>query len=192
MPSRVTRSSMASPSGSWPRPRKPCSETRNSSCSISEVRCPKTQRGDRDCQTTLSLFRWRVRESRIASMEQATQLPFAWCKRCAFFSSQTSPLLTYGAGAIYALASFFAFAAPNARFLLFFVVPMPAWACIGAIACFDVYNAFTRRVRAEIPPTPSRALSLRLLSCTVLHFGLGRTRWWTNGWRPLLDNANKI
>ena len=50
-------------------------------------------------------------------------------------------------GAIYALASFFAFAAPNARFLLFFVVPMPAWACIGAIACFDVYNAVTRRVR---------------------------------------------
>jgi len=48
-------------------------------------------------------------------------------------------------GAIYALASFFAFAAPRARFLLFFVVPMPAWACIGAIACFDVYNAFTRR-----------------------------------------------
>jgi hypothetical protein len=45
------------------------------------------------------------------------------------------------------LASFFAFAAPNARFLLFFVVPMPAWACIGAIACFDVYNAITRRVR---------------------------------------------
>jgi membrane associated rhomboid family serine protease len=50
-------------------------------------------------------------------------------------------------GAIYALASFFAFAAPRAKFLLFFVVPMPAWACIGAIACFDVYNAFTRRVR---------------------------------------------
>jgi len=48
-------------------------------------------------------------------------------------------------GAIYALASFFAFAAPRAQFLLFFVVPMPAWACIGAIACFDVYNAFTRR-----------------------------------------------
>jgi hypothetical protein len=45
------------------------------------------------------------------------------------------------------LASFFAFAAPNARFLLFFVVPMPAWACIGGIACFDVYNAFTLRVR---------------------------------------------
>ncbi|KAF8485020.1 hypothetical protein DFH94DRAFT_717713 [Russula ochroleuca] len=48
-------------------------------------------------------------------------------------------------GAVYALASFFAFAAPNARFLLFFVVPMPAWACIGAIACFDAYNAVTRR-----------------------------------------------
>ncbi|KAH9045669.1 hypothetical protein EDB85DRAFT_2284507 [Lactarius pseudohatsudake] len=48
-------------------------------------------------------------------------------------------------GAIYALASFFAFAAPRAQFLLFFVLPMPAWACIGGIACFDVYNAFTRQ-----------------------------------------------
>ena len=59
------------------------------------------------------------------------------------------PFRTSGtvSGAIYALASFFAFAAPRAQFLLFFVVPMPAWACIGAIACFDVYNAFTRRVR---------------------------------------------
>jgi hypothetical protein len=24
---------------------------------------------------------------------------------------------------------------------------MPAWACIGGIACFEVYNAVTRRVR---------------------------------------------
>ena len=57
------------------------------------------------------------------------------------------PPLIYHVGAIYALASFFAFAVPSARFLLFFVVPMPAWACIGGIACFDVYNAVTRRVR---------------------------------------------
>jgi hypothetical protein len=26
------------------------------------------------------------------------------------------------------------------------VVPMPAWACIGFIACFDIYNAFSNRV----------------------------------------------
>jgi membrane associated rhomboid family serine protease len=70
--------------------------------------------------------------------------------RSHFFLLFPSPRLTYSnlySGAIYALASFFAFAAPHARFLLFFVVPMPAWACIGAIACFDVYNAVTRRVR---------------------------------------------
>ncbi|KAI0254298.1 hypothetical protein BJV78DRAFT_1152427 [Lactifluus subvellereus] len=48
-------------------------------------------------------------------------------------------------GAIYALASLFAFARPRAQFLLFFVVRMPAWACMGSIACFDVYNAFTRQ-----------------------------------------------
>ncbi|KAH9963176.1 hypothetical protein BC827DRAFT_1129057 [Russula dissimulans] len=61
-----------------------------------------------------------------------------WNKQGNYYSHGAS-------GAIYALASFFAFAAPNARFLLFFVLPMPAWACIGGIACFDVYNAFTRR-----------------------------------------------
>jgi hypothetical protein len=63
------------------------------------------------------------------------------------FHSIPSTDLNLHVGAIYALASFFAFAAPNARFLVFFVVPMRAWACIGAVACFDAYNAVTRRVR---------------------------------------------
>jgi membrane associated rhomboid family serine protease len=109
--------------------------------------------------------------------------------------------IVLGAGAIYGLASFFAFAAPKARFLLFFVVPMPAWACIGAITCFDVYNAVTRQVRRsfsfsprhlpEMPP-PSHALSLRLILYTVLFFGLGGTRWWAGDRRTLLDDANKV
>lgn len=68
----------------------------------------------------------------------ASLTSLAWNKHRNYHSHGAS-------GAIYALASFFAFAAPNARFLLFFVVPMPAWACIGGIACFDVYNAVTRR-----------------------------------------------
>jgi membrane associated rhomboid family serine protease len=69
--------------------------------------------------------------------------------RFRFFLFPSPPLTDSNlhVGAIYALASFFAFAAPKARFLLFFVVPMPAWACIGGIACFDAYNAVTRRVR---------------------------------------------
>ncbi|KAF8505516.1 hypothetical protein F5888DRAFT_1604493 [Russula emetica] len=68
----------------------------------------------------------------------ASLTSLAWNKRRNYHSHGAS-------GAIYGLASFFAFIAPKARFLLFFVVPMPAWACIGAIACFDVYNAVTRR-----------------------------------------------
>ncbi|KAI9510432.1 rhomboid-domain-containing protein [Russula earlei] len=68
----------------------------------------------------------------------ASLASLAWNKHRNYHSHGAS-------GAIYALASFFAFAVPNARFLLFFVLPMPAWACIGAIGCFDVYNAFTRR-----------------------------------------------
>jgi hypothetical protein len=80
---------------------------------------------------------------------------------------------------------------------------MPAWACVGAIACFDVYNAVTRRVRHSFTPFfwlrrgneffhHLTTLLLNLLFiCTVL-YGLRGTRWRTNGWCPLLDHANKI
>jgi hypothetical protein len=112
------------------------------------------------------------------------------------------PFRTSGtvSGAVYALASFFAFAAPRSQFLLFFVVPMPAWACIGAIACFDVYNTFTRRVRhlflflllwqKNSAHRPSSML--RPIAFTVPCLGLGRTRRRVDGWRPLLDHAKTV
>jgi membrane associated rhomboid family serine protease len=36
-------------------------------------------------------------------------------------------------GAIYSCLSAFATMFPNARFLMFFIVPMPAWAAVGGI-----------------------------------------------------------
>jgi membrane associated rhomboid family serine protease len=84
------------------------------------------------------------------------------------------------------LASFFAFAAPNARFLLFFVVPMPAWACIGGIACFDVYNAITRRVRHPF------ILSFFLAASQekILHHNIAKTLLYTQF--STLDSAGHI
>ncbi|KAF8271790.1 hypothetical protein EI94DRAFT_1720027 [Lactarius quietus] len=74
----------------------------------------------------------------VGSGAFASFVSLAWNKERNYHSHGAS-------GAIYSLASFFALAAPRAQFLLFFVLPMPAWACIGGIACFDVYNAFTRK-----------------------------------------------
>jgi len=74
----------------------------------------------------------------VGSGAFASLISLVWNKERNYHSHGAS-------GAIYALASFFAFAAPRSQFLLFFVLPMPAWACIGGIACFDVYNTFTRR-----------------------------------------------
>lgn len=122
--------------------------------------------------------------------------------RFRFFPHLPSTDSNLHVGAIYALASFFALAAPNARFLLFFVVPMPAWACIGGIACFDVYNAVTRRVCHSLSFVllcrniflhNLTTLSLKLFFIyTVPYFGLCGSRWRTNGRRPLLDHASEI
>lgn len=38
---------------------------------------------------------------------------------------------------------------PQTRFLLFFVIPMPALSVIGAVALYDLYNAYTQRVSGK-------------------------------------------
>ena len=227
MPSLDTRSSTASPSGSWPRPRWPYSATHSSSCSTSEVRpfTPSSrlskltsfdppvsfENPSGGAFSSLVSLAWNKRNyhSHGASGTHNSSSPYPVQVfkllanlRMPHRPPSTSPLRTLGmvSGAIYALASFFAFAAPRAQFLLFFVVPMPAWACIGGIACFDVYNAFTRRVRrlfsffclgrkksAHRPSSP-----LRLISFTVPYFGLSRARRRVDGRCPLLDHANTV
>ena len=48
-------------------------------------------------------------------------------------------------GATYGAISFFACAFPRTTFLLFFVVPVPAWLCVSGIFAWDVYNGLWRR-----------------------------------------------
>ncbi|SPO41861.1 related to PCP1 - mitochondrial serine protease [Pseudozyma flocculosa] len=44
-------------------------------------------------------------------------------------------------GSIYAIMSTFACIQPRATFLLFFVVPVPAWLCVSGIFAYDLYQA---------------------------------------------------
>ncbi|GAA5988448.1 hypothetical protein JCM11641_005346 [Rhodosporidiobolus odoratus] len=48
-------------------------------------------------------------------------------------------------GAVFGCASFFACAFPKANFLLFFVLPVPAWLCVGGLFAWDLWNGLGRR-----------------------------------------------
>ncbi|CEL58085.1 hypothetical protein RSOLAG1IB_02830 [Rhizoctonia solani AG-1 IB] len=48
-------------------------------------------------------------------------------------------------GAIYSVISLFACLFPSTTFLLFFIVPVPAWLCVGGIFAWDVYGSLRRR-----------------------------------------------
>lgn len=53
---------------------------------------------------------------------------------------------TLGAsGAVYGILSTFACLNPNATFLLFFVVPVPAWMCVAGLLAWDTYSALNPR-----------------------------------------------
>ncbi|KAI5450477.1 hypothetical protein NCC49_003098 [Naganishia albida] len=43
--------------------------------------------------------------------------------------------------AIYASLAYFAAVFPNAQFLMFFIIPMPAWAAVGGIFAYDLYSS---------------------------------------------------
>ncbi|KAG8701925.1 hypothetical protein FRC08_003814 [Ceratobasidium sp. 394] len=47
-------------------------------------------------------------------------------------------------GAIYSVISLFACVFPQTTFLLFFVVPVPAWLCVSGIFAWDLYGALRR------------------------------------------------
>ncbi|GAA5918078.1 hypothetical protein JCM6882_004982 [Rhodosporidiobolus microsporus] len=47
-------------------------------------------------------------------------------------------------GAVFGAASFFACAFPREKFLLFFVVPVPAWLCVGGLFAWDLYSGLAR------------------------------------------------
>ncbi|PHZ13860.1 uncharacterized protein RHIMIDRAFT_277483 [Rhizopus microsporus ATCC 52813] len=60
---------------------------------------------------------------------------------------QNMNTLSLGAsGSLMGLASFFAAAFPKTTFYVFFIIPMPALACVGLFAAVDVYLASTLNV----------------------------------------------
>ncbi|GAA5828959.1 hypothetical protein JCM5353_005184 [Sporobolomyces roseus] len=62
------------------------------------------------------------------------------------FITQNPHYAAHGAsGATYGCIAFFAAAMPRATFLLFFVVPVPAWLCVSGLFAWDFYNATSRR-----------------------------------------------
>jgi rhomboid-like protein len=50
-------------------------------------------------------------------------------------------------GAVYGTMAFFACMQPRATFLLFFVLPVPAWILVPSIFAWDAYHIFNRGVR---------------------------------------------
>jgi rhomboid-like protein len=49
-------------------------------------------------------------------------------------------------GAIYSVVSFFACVYPKATFLIFGIVPCPAWAFVGGIFAYDMYRSLAHSV----------------------------------------------
>ncbi|KAF8592523.1 hypothetical protein K439DRAFT_1625883 [Ramaria rubella] len=48
-------------------------------------------------------------------------------------------------GAIFAVISFMACVAPTAKFLIFGIIPVPAWGCVAGLFSYDLFNAITER-----------------------------------------------
>ncbi len=69
-------------------------------------------------------------------------------------------------GAIYSVISFFACMSPNATFLLFGIVPMPAWAMVTGIFLYDGYSAVNHQVSLSL--ACSIALKTNAYVCSVL------------------------
>ncbi|EGO27384.1 hypothetical protein SERLADRAFT_382112 [Serpula lacrymans var. lacrymans S7.9] len=56
------------------------------------------------------------------------------------------PIASHGAsGAIYAIAAYFACALPRATFLIFFVIPCPAWVFLPGILIYDGYRSISNK-----------------------------------------------
>ncbi|KAG8895013.1 NuA4 histone acetyltransferase subunit [Tulasnella sp. 403] len=66
----------------------------------------------------------------------------------AYSSVTRRQIASHGAsGAISAITAFYATLWPTSTFLIFMVIPMPAWACVGGFALWDLYGALTNPAR---------------------------------------------
>ncbi|BGO99714.1 hypothetical protein RTG_00611 [Rhodotorula toruloides ATCC 204091] len=63
-----------------------------------------------------------------------------------FFNKETPNYSAHGAsGAAYGIVSFFAALFPRDKFLLFFVLPVPAWLVVSGVFAYDLYSSLFRR-----------------------------------------------
>ncbi len=76
-------------------------------------------------------------------------------------------------GAIYAALSFYATMFPYQQFLLFFVVPVPAWAAVGGIFAYDLYSSIRSPV-SHHANSANRVIVEGVPTCAVCHDGLCR------------------
>jgi hypothetical protein len=54
-------------------------------------------------------------------------------------------------GAIYAIISYFACRAPFTKFLIFGIIPIPAWSFVPGVLVYDIYEMIaTKRVRGLV------------------------------------------
>lgn len=62
------------------------------------------------------------------------------------FISCNCLLIGFNVGAIYSVISFMACVAPKAKFLVFGIIPVPAWGCVTGLFAYDFFNAVTEQV----------------------------------------------
>ena len=91
-------------------------------------------------------------------------------------------------GAISAIIAFYACVRPTATFLVFYVIPCPAWAVVAGLFLFDGYSAYNESVR----PIPFSFHVQRL----IFFFSFLLCRWVPKStWllqRPGVDSAGHV
>lgn len=110
---------------------------------------------------TISLLvtcRWSDRKHDKCALEpRSTSLFIPWCQW--YVQLARTPKFRFTdkklKGAIYAIMTYFACCEPFAKFLLFAIVPIPAWMFIPGVLLYDVYEMVaSNRVRIYITLKP--------------------------------------
>lgn len=78
----------------------------------------------------------------------------------------STELYKLGAGAIYTIISFLACVAPKATFLIFGIIPLPAWGCVTGLFTWDFLNAMSQRVSSSINVGNLPVLNLSASVCS--------------------------
>ncbi|KAF9519184.1 hypothetical protein BS47DRAFT_1288692 [Hydnum rufescens UP504] len=62
-----------------------------------------------------------------------------------FFTHRRDYFSLGASGAVYSVLAFYACAFPTTTFLLFFIIPVPAWACMTGLFTWDLYSAIIQK-----------------------------------------------